>query len=1166
MKRSNFKIFFFLIFFVFIKYQSQITTIEKQIQNIASPEIASIMKYSDFPQLDYIGKTNITVPIYEIKFGKLQIPINLSYNTKGNKVADIATSVGLGWNLNASGNLTLKVNDMNDLIETYSYYTTATFEPEQSLAWHRQSKGYLNIQTPQVDNLCITNRIWENDDAYVDSAPDFYYVNAPGLNDKFYFTRLNDTTLRAHFFSTKAKLNNSPNLTQEISCKTLEGFLGYGGSATVFYRMDKFEITGENGYIYTYNKPESSIINDYTTNYYSHNSKQINNWYLTNIKDPATNKEIAFEYEYYSNPYEHLTLRTDGYLNFGNFPVANNYELGTAGTNNVPNQPVNRVTGSILIPCRLKKIVSNEETVEFSYAQTRLDYPGSALSSIYVKNKNSDIIKQVDFGYDYFESQNCSMGNYECKRLKLSSINDSSLGVYRFYYDNNSFPARNSSKVDFLGYYNNNDSDITFTKTNFHEFNYYYPGTKIYFYPTLLKDQLLPFELVNKVAYAITPGVDRSAKTISKLGLLERIVYPTGGSLKLNYENDDFMYEGAKYILGSTRISNMKFFVSNNIVSKEVNYKYLNEDGTSSGQINFLTPPSNIGKTEIASGIGFNTGAVIGYSRIIEEVVGKGYIEKKYSNFSNYSDKLMTSDYAFTDQGTINFLKFLKFPSSYVQSFDERRGKLITENYYKEGQNFPMKRNSYEYNYLVKDSLKVKKDFTSYNSAFYPSGNYKASNYIFTYFNNLTKKTEEDFFASNAIVTENSFDYDDARLIYKKTVASGNTTEEYYRNAKDKSIQKLINSNILDLPIEIEKKINGKIVSKQEVKYESSIDLFPSSQYLYNLNTTSMEKEISYDKYDSQGNLLQYTLRNGIPTTIIWGYRQSQPIVKIEGANYSQIMQAFSLNTNDNNAYLNLEIVKKSNLHFDTSTETDLFSKLNEFRNNPQLKEFKVTTYTHAPLIGVKSITPASGLKEKYVYDTSNRLEKVINSDNKISKEYKYNYTPATYYSAVKTQLFTRNNCGSSAIGGSYIYTVPAGQYTSTMSQLDADQKALDDINSNGQNAANSNGTCTSISCPLSFNSALGIGGGGSVTATPTSYYKVSFGFSSGSNSTNLPWNTGVKVATISGICKPTTEYSSYNGQVYYTIKTNGEIILRTNGTILANNTSYNYEIFFPIN
>lgn len=56
--------------------------------------------------------------------------------------------------------------------------------------------------------------------------------------------------------------------------------------------------------------------------------------------------------------------------------------------------------------------------------------------------------------------------------------------------------------------------------------------------------------------------------------------------------------------------------------------------------------------------------------------------------------------------------------------------------------------------------------------------------------------------------------------------------------------------------------------------------------------------------------------------------------------------------------------------------------------------------------------------------------------------------------------MFTRNNCQSNETGGTYIYIVPNGKYFSTISQEDANQKAQDDIDQNGQNAANQNASC----------------------------------------------------------------------------------------------------------
>lgn len=65
-----------------------------------------------------------------------------------------------------------------------------------------------------------------------------------------------------------------------------------------------------------------------------------------------------------------------------------------------------------------------------------------------------------------------------------------------------------------------------------------------------------------------------------------------------------------------------------------------------------------------------------------------------------------------------------------------------------------------------------------------------------------------------------------------------------------------------------------------------------------------------------------------------------------------------------------------------------------------------------------------------------------------------------TYYNAAKSGTFTRNNCGSGYTGSQVTYTVPANTYSSTISQVDADQKAQNDVNTNGQNYADQNGTC----------------------------------------------------------------------------------------------------------
>ncbi|MBD1364752.1 hypothetical protein IDJ77_13105 [Mucilaginibacter sp. ZT4R22] len=65
----------------------------------------------------------------------------------------------------------------------------------------------------------------------------------------------------------------------------------------------------------------------------------------------------------------------------------------------------------------------------------------------------------------------------------------------------------------------------------------------------------------------------------------------------------------------------------------------------------------------------------------------------------------------------------------------------------------------------------------------------------------------------------------------------------------------------------------------------------------------------------------------------------------------------------------------------------------------------------------------------------------------------------AIFYNVAKTQFFTKNNCGTGYTGTSVAYSVPANKYNST-TQADADQKAQNEINANGQAQANANGSC----------------------------------------------------------------------------------------------------------
>ena len=266
---------------------------------------------------------------------------------------------------------------------------------------------------------------------------------------------------------------------------------------------------------------------------------------------------------------------------------------------------------------------------------------------------------------------------------------------------------------------------------------------------------------------------------------------------------------------------------------------------------------------------------------------------------------------------------------------------------------------------------------------------------------NMVKEEKIQYFNGQANVkniTKNDYNSRDYLIEKKITYSTGEQEKTNYKYAHEKGNQKLINANMIGIPLEtiVTKKIDsldsGKIISHLETLYENNNHKFPTSIRKFNLQTSLPLEEITYDRYDSKGNLLQYTLKNGITTLIIWGYNQTQPIAKLEGLDYGLPIDTYTV---DIVAFSNIDASPPQQTTPQQS-EQNLIDKLDEFRKKTELSGYQITTYTYDPLIGVRSITPPSGIREYYFYDTANRLEFIKTKDEagnfKILKEFKYNY------------------------------------------------------------------------------------------------------------------------------------------------------------------------------
>lgn len=246
------------------------------------------------------------------------------------------------------------------------------------------------------------------------------------------------------------------------------------------------------------------------------------------------------------------------------------------------------------------------------------------------------------------------------------------------------------------------------------------------------------------------------------------------------------------------------------------------------------------------------------------------------------------------------------------------------------------------------------------------------------------------------IVSKTYYPHD---LIRNTSCISGNCpTDNAQVGGKFSTYKYMVDNNIIMPIIQGETNDNNKTKLTENIYTKDNFSgnllkinkvresLLGSNFTLSTPSSAEVEEKITYQLYDNVGNLLQFTSNNDIPTTTIWGYNQTQPIAKIEGAKLSDIQQS-----------LIDAIILASNTDAVAAVgndETVFLSALNTFRTDASLAGYQITTYTYDPLIGIRSVTPPSGIREVYIYDSTNRLKEIRENSQtgKLLKEYQYHY------------------------------------------------------------------------------------------------------------------------------------------------------------------------------
>lgn len=125
-------------------------------------DISNMVKSINASTDKYTGVVNVDVPIYAIQMNNRNLPISLSYKTSGIRVDDIASEVGLGWELSAGGRITRYVRGQADKKEDLLY-----------------AEEHAELDGQKYYDKCMSEE-W-------DTQPDIYYFSYPGGGGTFAF-------------------------------------------------------------------------------------------------------------------------------------------------------------------------------------------------------------------------------------------------------------------------------------------------------------------------------------------------------------------------------------------------------------------------------------------------------------------------------------------------------------------------------------------------------------------------------------------------------------------------------------------------------------------------------------------------------------------------------------------------------------------------------------------------------------------------------------------------------------------------------------------------------------------------------------------------------------------------------------------------------------------
>lgn len=565
----RFKIIYTIVFFTNILF-SQNYRLPGVIAQ--TPTTAELEKYGEYPINNYSGVPNITIPLYTVKSGDIMLPISLSYHASGIKQAQEASWVGLGWSLNAGGNISKQTKVFDDFGSTPDQYDIGYFFNLKPTIPLRPE----NIIDRNTFSLAQRQQ-YSAFDNQRDFAPDLYFFNFSNYSGQFI---LDD-------FPNGISTKQSDGLKFLCNVKGRTSRVPHTG-----INDDGFEVADLKGNKYSFYYRERNLSKTAIGNISNINTKIVNAaWHLTNIASP---KGDSINFSYLKYPSFHVksiaqerletTVPQTGSIRQTRFgPRRNVLELECgiesdtkcnsartivrtywqARSTNITSWSTYDVfhLNNISFPNGyIKFIVSDRDDLD-----TGDEKKAKKLERIEIYDKTGVLIKGFHFNYNYFGGSTSNnnllpLSKASTKKLKLKSVTEFNMinntkvlkKPYKFQYIENKDPSKrylidkDSKSVDPWGYPTKGKdrfgSDIF--ATNFFNTN---PVKTINTNDTEMVYSELPFKDISTHRAGLkfeSAGLFQYFNTVdtiaSQNNILNKIIYPTGGYTNFEFENNTY--------------------------------------------------------------------------------------------------------------------------------------------------------------------------------------------------------------------------------------------------------------------------------------------------------------------------------------------------------------------------------------------------------------------------------------------------------------------------------------------------------------------------------------------------------------------------------------------------------------------------------------------------